>query len=102
MQRDTDIFDLIKAEKKRQANGIELIASENFTSDIEMNFVAGVPRSGGLQERLLLRDDVRRGRHGPGRVRRRGGGPAGGAGRLELDGHRGRVSHMYEFYRLLQ
>ena len=71
-----------------------------------MNFVfeivAGVPRSGGLQERLLLRDDVRRGRHGHGRVRRRRGGPAGGAGRLELDGHRGRVSHMYGFYKLLQ
>ena len=32
MQRDTDIFNLIKAEKKRQTNGIELIASENFTS----------------------------------------------------------------------
>jgi len=33
MQRDTEIFDLIKAEKSRQTNGLELIASENFVSD---------------------------------------------------------------------
>lgn len=33
MQRDTDIFDLIEAEKERQLNGLELIASENFVSD---------------------------------------------------------------------
>ncbi|MCX2719407.1 serine hydroxymethyltransferase [Lentiprolixibacter aurantiacus] len=32
MQRDHQIFDLIKAEEQRQINGIELIASENFTS----------------------------------------------------------------------
>ena len=32
MQRDTTIFDLIDKEKNRQSNGIELIASENFTS----------------------------------------------------------------------
>ena len=32
MQRDTTIFDLINKEKSRQSNGIELIASENFTS----------------------------------------------------------------------
>jgi len=32
MQRDTTIFDLIEEEKQRQINGIELIASENFTS----------------------------------------------------------------------
>lgn len=32
MQRDTAIFDLIQAELERQRNGIELIASENFTS----------------------------------------------------------------------
>lgn len=32
MQRDHEIFDLIEAEKKRQTNGVELIASENFTS----------------------------------------------------------------------
>ncbi|MDT8414520.1 MAG: serine hydroxymethyltransferase [Flavobacteriaceae bacterium] len=32
MLKDRQIFDLIKAEKKRQQNGIELIASENFVS----------------------------------------------------------------------
>jgi len=31
--RDTQVFDLIKAENKRQLHGIELIASENFVSD---------------------------------------------------------------------
>ena len=33
MQRDEQIFELIKVEKERQINGIELIASENFTSE---------------------------------------------------------------------
>ncbi len=32
MQRDTEIFDLIKEEEYRQINGLELIASENFVS----------------------------------------------------------------------
>jgi glycine hydroxymethyltransferase len=32
MKRDKVIFDLIEKEKERQTNGIELIASENFTS----------------------------------------------------------------------
>jgi glycine hydroxymethyltransferase len=32
MQKDTQIFDLINQELNRQRNGIELIASENFTS----------------------------------------------------------------------
>ena len=32
MQRDTLVFDLIKKELERQRHGIELIASENFTS----------------------------------------------------------------------
>src|SRR6201995_2440400 len=32
MQRDTAIFDLIQQEADRQEHGIELIASENFTS----------------------------------------------------------------------
>ncbi|MBC2840740.1 serine hydroxymethyltransferase [Robiginitalea sp. SC105] len=32
MQRDQQIFDLIRAEERRQINGIELIASENFAS----------------------------------------------------------------------
>jgi glycine hydroxymethyltransferase len=31
--RDTQVFDLISAEKKRQLHGIELIASENFVSE---------------------------------------------------------------------
>src|SRR3989304_10233000 len=33
MERDLKIFDLIEEEHKRQLNGIELIASENFVSD---------------------------------------------------------------------
>ena len=33
MQRDTELFDLIEAEKERQLNGLELIASENFVSE---------------------------------------------------------------------
>lgn len=33
MQRDHQIFELIQAEKERQLNGLELIASENFVSD---------------------------------------------------------------------
>ncbi|MFD1064264.1 serine hydroxymethyltransferase [Winogradskyella litorisediminis] len=32
MQRDEQIFELIEAERERQTDGIELIASENFTS----------------------------------------------------------------------
>ena len=32
MQRDTAVFDIIQKELQRQRNGIELIASENFTS----------------------------------------------------------------------
>ncbi len=33
MQRDKELFDLINAEKQRQLNGLELIASENFVSE---------------------------------------------------------------------
>ena len=33
MERDQKVFDLIKQEKERQMNGIELIASENFVSE---------------------------------------------------------------------
>ncbi|MGB0949024.1 MAG: serine hydroxymethyltransferase, partial [Marinirhabdus sp.] len=33
MKRDTQIFDLIEAERQRQLNGLELIASENFVSE---------------------------------------------------------------------
>ena len=32
MKRDTQIFDLIAAERSRQMHGIELIASENYAS----------------------------------------------------------------------
>ena len=37
MQRDSAIFDLIQQETERQQNGIELIASENFTSQQVMD-----------------------------------------------------------------
>jgi glycine hydroxymethyltransferase len=33
MERDKQVFDIIKKEKERQMHGIELIASENFVSD---------------------------------------------------------------------
>ncbi|OSY89338.1 serine hydroxymethyltransferase [Tenacibaculum holothuriorum] len=33
MQHDSQIFELIRAEKERQVNGLELIASENFVSE---------------------------------------------------------------------
>ena len=33
MKRDNKIFDLLKEEKHRQMDGIELIASENFVSE---------------------------------------------------------------------
>ncbi len=39
MQKDTQVFDLIEQELSRQRNGIELIASENFTSQAVMNAV---------------------------------------------------------------
>ena len=42
MQRDTEIFELIEAEKKRQLNGLELIASENFVSDQVMEAAGSV------------------------------------------------------------
>ena len=37
MKRDSQIFDLIAAERNRQMHGIELIASENFTSPAVMD-----------------------------------------------------------------
>jgi glycine hydroxymethyltransferase len=40
--RDTTIFDLIDAEEQRQLNGIELIASENFTSPAVMEATGSV------------------------------------------------------------
>ncbi len=42
MQRDNLIFDLIAAEEERQTNGIELIASENFTSPQVMEAAGSV------------------------------------------------------------
>ncbi|MEG1555818.1 MAG: serine hydroxymethyltransferase [Bacteroidales bacterium] len=42
MKRDTQIFDLIQQERKRQTNGIELIASENFVSDQVMEAMGSV------------------------------------------------------------
>ena len=42
MQRDEQIFELIEAERARQINGIELIASENFTSEQVMEATGSV------------------------------------------------------------
>ncbi|MEP0133850.1 MAG: serine hydroxymethyltransferase [Eudoraea sp.] len=42
MQRDHQIFNLIDEEKERQLNGIELIASENFTSPQVMEAAGSV------------------------------------------------------------
>ncbi len=42
MQRDKHIFDLIEREKQRQIQGIELIASENFTSPQVMEAAGSV------------------------------------------------------------
>lgn len=42
MQRDTTIFNLIEQETERQSNGIELIASENFTSPAVMEACGSV------------------------------------------------------------
>lgn len=42
MKRDTAIFELIEAERKRQTHGIELIASENYVSDQVMQAMGSV------------------------------------------------------------
>ena len=42
IERDTRIFDLIDSEEQRQLNGIELIASENFTSPAVMEATGSV------------------------------------------------------------
>ena len=42
MQKDREIFSLIDDEKKRQIEGIELIASENFTSDQVMSATGSI------------------------------------------------------------
>ena len=43
MQRDHLVFDLIKKELERQRSGIELIASENFTSLQVLQAMGTVP-----------------------------------------------------------
>ena len=42
MKKDKAIFDLIAAEKARQTNGLELIASENFVSEQVMEAAGSV------------------------------------------------------------
>ncbi|MDG1573108.1 serine hydroxymethyltransferase [Robiginitalea sp. M366] len=42
MERDQQVFDLIRAEQDRQVNGLELIASENFTSPQVMEAAGSV------------------------------------------------------------
>lgn len=42
MNRDSQIFDLIKQENKRQLDGIELIASENFVSEQVMEAMGSI------------------------------------------------------------
>ena len=42
MQRDEQIFELIQAERERQTEGLELIASENFVSDQVMEAAGSV------------------------------------------------------------
>lgn len=42
MRRDEEIFNLIQQERKRQTNGVELIASENFVSDQVMEAMGSV------------------------------------------------------------
>ena len=42
MNQDSEIFDLIKLERERQINGLELIASENFVSDAVMDAMGSV------------------------------------------------------------
>ena len=43
MQKDTLVFDLIRKELDRQRHGIELIASENFTSLAVIQATGSVP-----------------------------------------------------------
>ena len=51
MQRDEQIFELIQAEKERQIDGIELIASENFVSNQVME-AAGL--AGATFEQIII------------------------------------------------
>ena len=63
MQRDAQIFELIEAEKQRQLNGIELIASENFTSNQVMEATGSVLTKqicGRIPRQALLWEDVKK------------------------------------------
>ena len=42
MQKDLEIFNLIDQERSRQIEGLELIASENFTSDQVLNATGSI------------------------------------------------------------
>ena len=42
MKQDLQIFDLIKKEKERQSQGLELIASENYVSDQVMDAMGSI------------------------------------------------------------
>ena len=42
MKQDLQIFDLIKKEKERQSQGLELIASENYVSDQVMEAMGSI------------------------------------------------------------
>lgn len=42
MQKDTELFGLLEAERERQTHGIELIASENFVSEQVMSAMGSV------------------------------------------------------------
>ena len=55
MQRDTLVFDIINQELQRQRRGIELIASENFTSLQVMQAMGGVMTIN-MQKDILEKD----------------------------------------------
>ena len=42
MKQDLQIFELIKKERDRQSSGLELIASENYVTDIVMEAMGPV------------------------------------------------------------
>ena len=49
-EKDTEIFSLINKEKKRQQQGIELIASENFVSKQVMQAMGSVLQTNMLKD----------------------------------------------------
>lgn len=58
MTKDTKLFDLIESEKRRQMQGIELIASENFVSEQVMQAMGSVltnKYAGRISRSALLR-----------------------------------------------